>query len=63
MVKKQITQGVNNGQGPNRSDTNAISVSGYSRKLSQLNSPIENSSMLDNYIRVNMDMNNDLHEK
>ena len=34
-----------------------IYLSGYSRNLSQLNNPIENSSMLDNYIRVNMNMN------
>ena len=63
MVKNQITQGVNNGQGPDCSDTNVISVYGYSRNLSQLNSPIETSSMLDNYIRVNMNMNDYLHEK
>ena len=62
MVKNQITQGVNDGQGTDRSDTSVISVSRYSWKLSQLNSPVENSSMLDNYIRVNMDTNDDLHE-
>ena len=58
-MKKKFTQSVNNGQGPDRSNTNVISVSGYSRNLSQLNSPIENSSMMDNYIRVNMNMNDD----
>ena len=52
MVKNQITQSLNNGQGPDHSDTNVIYVSGYSRKLPQLNSPIENSSMLYIYIRV-----------
>ena len=59
MVKNQLTQSVNNGQGMDCSDTNVISISRYSWKLSQWNSPIENSSMLDNYIRVNMNMNDD----
>ena len=63
MVKNQITQSVKNGQGTNCSDTNIIFVSRYSQKLSQLYGPIENSSMLDNYIRVNMNMNDDLHKK
>ena len=63
MVKNQITQRVKNGQWVDRFDTNIISISRYSRKISQLNSPIENSSMFDNHIRVNMNMIDDLHEK
>ena len=49
MVKNKITQSVNNSHGTDHSNANVISVSGYSQKVSQLNSPIENSSMLDNY--------------
>ena len=55
MVKNQIKQGVNNGQGLDRFDTNVISISGYSRKLSQLNSPIENSYVITNLVVATID--------